>query len=538
MTVENSGSSRLISSAEVARLAGVTRAAVSNWRRRHPDFPEPVEGGRNALFALTEITDWLDRQKKSSDVSDEVLVWQDMRALYGDDMITGVADMAEMLLGGSSGRLSEETRLRAEGMAAQASASEVIEAFTERLHAGGSALTTSRLAAAIAHLAGPVTGTVFDPACGAGSLLFACAGGPDIRAVGQEISESAARLARARGALCGIEPDIKLGDSLQADGWPGLQADLVVCDPPVGLTDWGRDGLMVDTRWEFGLPTKAESELAWLQHCYSHLAPKGKLLIVMSPSVAYRRAGRRIRTELLRRGVLEQVVALPAGLVSSHTQPMHVWILRRPLESERSAPVVRMVDMSGADPQRLSAFEAVRAVEVPVIDLLDEDVDLTPASHLLNRSEQAEQYAEARDALMRRVGRLAGMLPDLSAGSAEIEGALLRVSDLARAGLVLVNDNTATSASDQIDTDFLQGFLSSAANASRNTSSSGTYRVDVRGSRIPQMGIAEQRSYGAAFRALDEAEATLKEINRLGLDAISRAREGLTSGTLRPDGER
>ncbi|BBH71847.1 SAM-dependent methyltransferase [Actinoplanes sp. OR16] len=536
MSVEISGSNRLISSAEVARLAGVTRAAVSNWRRRHPDFPEPVEGGRNALFALSDITDWLDRQRKNSEVSDEVLVWQDMRALYGDDMITGVADLAETLLGESSGRFDPDTRLRIEGLAAQVRPNEVVESFVERLLASGSPLTTGRLAEVIARLAGSLTGLVFDPACGAGSSLLACAAGSDVRLVGQEINASAVRLARARGMLRGIDIDVRPGDSLQEDAWPGLRADVVICDPPVGLTDWGRDGLMVDPRWEFGLPTKAESELAWLQHCYSHLAPGGKLIIVMSPSVAYRRAGRRIRTEIVRRGVLEQVVALPSGLVASHTQPMHLWILRRPLVSERPVTVVRMVDMTSANPQRLPEVEAAQAADVPAIDLLGEDVDLTPGAHLLKESNQAEQYAELRESLLSLIGGLAEVIPELSAGSGDIEGAMIRISDLARAGLVQMNDRTATSMSDQIDTDYLQGFLRSAANASRNTSSSGTYRVDVRGSRIPQMGIDDQRSYGAAFRALDEAEATLRELSRLGLDAISRAREGLTSGSMRPAG--
>src|SRR4051812_42983575 len=97
----------LVSAAEVARLAGVTRAAVSNWRRRHADFPEPVGAGRNAQFSLADITAWLQTQRKSSDVSDEVLVWQTLRALCGDDMMSGIANVAEMFLGGDSGRFDE-----------------------------------------------------------------------------------------------------------------------------------------------------------------------------------------------------------------------------------------------------------------------------------------------------------------------------------------------------------------------------------------------------------------------------------------------
>lgn len=540
VSAQTSGSDgKLISAAEVARLAGVTRAAVSNWRRRHPGFPDPAGGGRNALFALSEITDWLDRQRKNSDVSDEVLVWQDLRTLHGDDMIRGVADVAERFTGGGGERLDESTRLRLDGLAGQTSPAQVVEALTERVIASAGTLTTPQLAAAVARFAGSVTGTVFDPACGVGSLLLSFRAGSATRLVGQELNASAARLARARGSLAGVELEVSAGDSLRADAWPDLRADLVVCDPPVGLTDWGRDDLLLDRRWEFGIPTKAEGELAWLQHCYAHVAPGGKAIIVMPPSVAYRRAGKRIRAELLRHGILEQVVALPPGMAASHPQPVHLWILRRVAETQQPARSVAMVDLTGADPGETLAVDDSKAVDVSVISLLDEAVDLTPAAHTsAPPGNRAEEYVAARESALRRLRQLADLLPELSPGPGSIDGGTLRVADLARAGLVDLSERTASSTSDQLDADYLRGFLRSAANVSRNTSGSGTYRVDVRGARIPQMGIEEQRGYGAAFRALDDAETALQELSRLGLDAIARARDGLTSGALRPGPER
>ncbi len=418
-------------------------------------------------------------------------------------------------------------------MAGQSSPVDVVEAFTDRIIAAGETLTTRRLAAVVARFVGPVTGTVFDPACGAGSLLLPFA--PGAKLVGQEINESAARLARARAALRGAGIEVRVGDSLQADLWPDLRADLVLCDPPVGLTDWGRDSLLVDSRWEFGAPTKAESELAWLQHCYAHVNPGGRLAVVMSPSVAYRRAGKRIRAEILRAGVLERVVALPPGLVASHTQPMHLWILKRPVGDQRVPSSVRMVDLTAEDPDELLDNLPDGSVDVPIIDLLDEEVNLTPSTHAsATQVDQAEEYAAARDLILSRLKRVAEALPEFFPGSGTIEGGTLRISDLARAGLVEVGEKNATSVSSQLDNDYLRGFLRSGSNSSRNTSSSGTYRVDVRGSRIPQMGIEEQRAYGAAFRALDEAEAGLRELSKTGLEAIARARDGLTAGSLQP----
>ncbi|HWS33458.1 MAG TPA: N-6 DNA methylase [Actinoplanes sp.] len=527
---------RLISAAEVARLAGVTRAAVSNWRRRHPDFPEPVGGGRNALFALAEITGWLDRQRKNTEVSDEVLVWQELRAHWGEDMISAVAEVATLMAGyGDGGGLDEPTRERLRGMAGDSSAAAVVTAFLDRLIASGTAMTGTHLARAVAHFAGRTTGTVFDPASGAGTLLLACAGGRGVKLAGQDGSQAAATVAAARARLAGAELEIRVGDSFREDAWPSLRADLVVCDPPVGLTDWGRDDLMLDRRWEFGVPTKAESELAWLQHCYAHTAPGGRVVFVMPPSVAYRRAGKRIRAELLRAGIVEHIVALPPGLVASHAQPVHLWVLRRLLDGEKPPSSVRMTDLSDAEPEGPFTADPAQVVQVPVIDLLDETVDLTPAAHTQGgRVDLAGEYAEVRQRVQELATRIAALLPELPAGPGGIEGGTLRMADLARAGLVDLGERTATSASDQLDTDYLRGFLRSPANSSRSTSSSGTHRIDVRGSRIPQMEIEDQRRYGAAFRALDEAEETLRRLAEIGLGGIARARDGLTSGTLRP----
>lgn len=47
---------------DIAALADVTRAAVSNWRARHEDFPSPTEdsSARRPLFDLDEVLSWLD----------------------------------------------------------------------------------------------------------------------------------------------------------------------------------------------------------------------------------------------------------------------------------------------------------------------------------------------------------------------------------------------------------------------------------------------------------------------------------------------
>ncbi|MFD4741405.1 hypothetical protein ACFWNQ_29150 [Streptomyces virginiae] len=54
-----SGEDRVLS-AEVARMAGVGRAAVACWRRRHDDFPDPVAGtGVHPQFDRRAVVAWL-----------------------------------------------------------------------------------------------------------------------------------------------------------------------------------------------------------------------------------------------------------------------------------------------------------------------------------------------------------------------------------------------------------------------------------------------------------------------------------------------
>ncbi|GAA2914087.1 N-6 DNA methylase [Streptosporangium fragile] len=537
-----SGADFLVSAAEIARLAGVTRAAVSNWRRRHADFPAPIGGGgRNTLFALPEVHTWLERHHKAGDVSDEVLVWQALRGVYGDDMTRGLADVSELFVSGSSESLDTGIRSLVKDLAAQSSPADVVAGLAERFvdsagQAGSEQVSSPRLTRAVRHFAGSVSGTVFDPACGIGSLLLALGSGPEVTLAGQEVDPSAARLAESRARLAGkTDVTVRVGDSLREDRWPELRAALVVCDPPMNVPDWGRADLLLDPRWELGVPTRAESELAWLQHCYAHVAPGGRVIVVMPASAAYRRAGRRIRAELVRRGILTQLVALPAGMVASHVQPVHLWLLARPSSPDSAVSSVRMVDLTANDPD--GPFEPTpdQVVDVPLVDLLDETVDLAPPHHVAaSRTDHLAEYMSVREALAGRLHEMLGLLPPLAAGPGSLDGATVRVADLARARLVEIIGGEAVSTSDQLDTDYLHGFLCSTANTRRSTSGSGSFRLDARGARIPRMSVDDQRLYGTAFRALEEFERRVRELTELCDRAAALARDGLTGGALRP----
>ena len=225
---------------------------------------------------------------------------------------------------------------------------------------------------------------------------------------GQDSAPELAALTALRLALQGRDVAVRTaaGDTLRADAFPGLRADVVLCHPPFNERNWGHDELAYDARWEYGFPARNESELAWVQHALARLRDGGTAVLLMPPAAASRRSGRRIRADLLRRGALRAVIALPVGAAPPYNIPLHLWVLRRPDAGAR-APEVLLAD-TGTVAEHTGRggldWEAVRtavlgawrpferagtAVEqpgvaraVPVIELLDDDVDLAPARHL------------------------------------------------------------------------------------------------------------------------------------------------------------
>ncbi|MCT7351010.1 SAM-dependent methyltransferase [Streptomyces sp. 15-116A] len=541
----------LVTGSEIARLAGVTRAAVSNWRRRYDDFPAPAGGGANSpLFDLAEVQAWLDRQRKGQDVAEEVQLWQVLRGAYGDDILGGLADIADALRSRDARSaapepLPDKAVKLARHMAETGSPGDVVNALAERFtdsvrRAGSDSVTSPRVVRAVCHFAGDLAdhAVVLDPACGIGSLLLAVGPADHGRRFGQEVDPRSARFAQARADLTGrTGVRIEQGDSLRADHWPDLKADLVVCDPPTSDTDWGREDLLLDPRWELGTPSRAEGELAWLQHAYAHTAPGGRVIMVMPASVAYRKAGRRIRAELVRRGILTQVTALAPGTAAAHPLPVHLWHLRRPRTPDEAATTVRMVDLTANDPDGPLEPRPEQITEVAQIDLLDDLVDLTPGRHVEeSHRDYVTEYDTLHAELAEQLQRLNELLPVLVAGQGPgtLDGPSVSVADLTRAGLVEYADPEPVSVSDQLDTDFLQGFLHSAANSRRSTSASGTFRFDSKGARIPQMDLAAQRRYGSAFRALREFEERSRRVAELSRQIAELARDGLSNGALRP----
>jgi predicted RNA methylase len=501
-----------ITLAEIARIAGVGRAAVSNWRRRHTDFPIPV-GGSDASpqFSLSTVELWLQHHAKLTDVGRLDRLWPEFEAL-GDISQSGamIAAVGERLLArrsghlrGVAGELAGDAELlvqRAVDAAGDNGDARPFDYLLERwtdAYVRQVNTTPPQLAALMAEVAQLVLGSdgagsanvVLDPACGIGNLLLATiqnemAGGStssQFTLMGVDRDPSLAALATVRLRFA-TQPDgtadvdtscadIRIGDSLRADPHSDVRADIVVCNPPFGERDWGHEELATDQRWTFGLPARTESELAWVEHAIARLRPGGVAVILLPPGVASRRAGRRVRAALLRGGALRGVIALPAGSAQPHSVSLHLWILQRP-DSRRDGQQLFVLDAKSTSlPSRggsniswpglrdsilgaVSAYpwQGVRGSEplgvpasslpkgcaaIPVMDLLDDYVDVTPARHVPDAGPAAIELRES----WTRFGGLVRDLEKLSEGlstldlSTEARGtAKTTVADLDRAG--------------------------------------------------------------------------------------------------------
>src|SRR5690606_29588469 len=174
-----------------------------------------------------------------------------------------------------------------------------------------------------------------------------------------------------------------------------------------------------DPRWEYGLPPRGESELAWVQHCLAHVKPGG-LVVIMMPGVASsRRPGRRIRGNLLRAGALRAIITLSVGAAPASRGAPDLWVLRRPLPGDHPSDLLMVNAGEDLDVARAAWRAYLEGGDLPegattmrIIDLLDEEVALTPAHRVPVQSQtEPSAFVGARERAAAAISRLG--VPDL-----------------------------------------------------------------------------------------------------------------------------
>jgi type I restriction enzyme M protein len=187
---------------------------------------------------------------------------------------------------------------------------------------------------------------VLDFACGSGSLLLNVRRqmGPHGigKIYGQEKNITTYNLARMNMLLHGVkdtEFEIHHGDSLQND-WDILnemnparkmEFDAVVANPPFSYRWEPTEVLGEDFRFKsYGLAPKSAADFAFLLHGFHFLSKEGTMAIILPHGVLFRGgAEERIRTKLLKDGIIDTIIGMPANLFFSAAIPVCILVLKK-----------------------------------------------------------------------------------------------------------------------------------------------------------------------------------------------------------------
>ena len=188
--------------------------------------------------------------------------------------------------------------------------------------------------------------SVFDFACGSGSLLLNVRNQMDNHGIGkiygQESNITTYNLARMNMLLHGLkdsEFEIWHGDTLKND-WDMLREanpakkqafDAVVANPPFSLRWEPRDTYDNDMRFKnYGIAPKSAADFAFLLHGLHYLKDDGTMAIIMPHGVLFRGGvEKRIRKKLLDDGNIDTVIGLPSNLFYSTGISVCILVLKK-----------------------------------------------------------------------------------------------------------------------------------------------------------------------------------------------------------------
>ncbi|KJR10118.1 type I restriction-modification protein subunit M [Gordonia sihwensis] len=238
--------------------------------------------------------------------------------------------------------------------------------------------------------------TVYDPACGSGSLLLkAAAEAPrGMTIYGQEKDNATWALSRMNMILHGNEiAEIEKGDTITSPQFTKGDRlrtfDYIVMNPPFSVKSWN-NGLEHDYgRFEYGRPPEKNGDYAFLLHALTSLKSTGKAAIILPHGVLFRgNAEATIRTRLLKQGFIKGVIGLPANLFYGTGIPACVVILDK--ENAQARTGVFMVDaskgfMKDGNKNRLRSQDIHK-----IVDTFNKQIEIDRYSRMVPMSEIAD----------------------------------------------------------------------------------------------------------------------------------------------------
>ena len=187
----------------------------------------------------------------------------------------------------------------------------------------------------------PFKGRVYDPCCGSGGMFVQSAkfvenhsgNINDISIYGQDSNPTTWKLAQMNLAIRGIEPDLGkyAADTFLDDQHPTMRADYIMANPPFNLSNWGAEQLKDDVRWQYGMPPASNANFAWLQHMIYHLAPGGRMGMVLANGSLSSQSGGEgdIRKNIVNADLVDCIIAMPTQLFYTTQIPVSLWFISK-----------------------------------------------------------------------------------------------------------------------------------------------------------------------------------------------------------------
>ncbi len=296
----------------------------------------------------------------------------------------------------------------------------------------------------------PYNGRVYDPCCGSGGMFVQSAqfikshsgNINNISVYGQDSNPTTWKMAMMNLAIRGIEANLGQynADTFFNDCHPTLKADFIMANPPFNLSDWGADKLSGGVRWKYGLPPAGNANFAWMQHMIHHLAPGGKIgLVLANGSLSSQTGGEGdIRRKIVEADLVEGIIAMPAQLFYTTQIPVSLWFLNnnkaqkgktlfidarnmgtmvtRKLRELTDEDIAKIADTFTAFQQGTCEDEKGFCAVADLVKIAGEGFILTPGRYV----GIAEQEAEG-EPFEEKMSRLTGELSGLFAKSHELE---------------------------------------------------------------------------------------------------------------------
>lgn len=223
--------------------------------------------------------------------------------------------------------------------------------------------------------------SVYDPACGSGSLLIRAADEApfEISIWGQEKEVTTAGLAKMNLVLHNkAAGEIKAANTFSdpqyfepnTDNQVLKRFDFAVVNPPFSLKNW-RDGLKEYGRFDgYGeKPPEKNGDFAWLLHILKSLKSTGKAAVILPHGVLFRgNAEATIRQAIIDRGYIKGIIGLPANLFYGTGIPACILVIDKEDAERRAGSSDDYKDLDDAAFQERLAAEADAGKGIFIID--------------------------------------------------------------------------------------------------------------------------------------------------------------------------